>query len=209
MNTFVEFDQDDIVTRNLEEPTIVTSRVAYRKKQAKAKRLIFESIKDNMMPLVQSLPTAKECLDTLSKLYDVDAPLLKRSLKRELFTMNMDKNETVASFFSRITQLKERLSAIAAVTETDDFIGAAIDRLPVSWSPFIASVSGRGKSPSFEEFWHECIEEEARLQRRSGPSGKTGEKDLVLSAKFKKDKRPRSKKPQKDSNLSHIRCLRM
>ena len=56
---------------------------------------------------------------------------------------------------------------------------------------------------------HECIEEEAKLQRRSGPSGKTGgEKDLVLSAKFKKDKRPRSKKPQKDSNLSHIRCFR-
>ena len=49
------------------------------------------------------------------------------------------------------------------MTEPDDFIGAAIDELPDSWSPFIASVSGRGKSPSFEEFWHECIEEEVRL----------------------------------------------
>ena len=66
----------------------------------------------------------------------------------------------------------------------------------------------KSQSPSFEEFWHECIEEEAILQRRSGPSGKTGEKDLVLFAKFKKDKRPRSKKPQKDSNLYHIRCFR-
>ena len=117
MNTFVEFDLDDIVTRNLEEPTAVTARAAYRKKQAKAKRLIFESIKDGMMPLVQSLPTAKDCMDTLSKLYDVDAPSLKRSLKRELFTMKMDKNETVASFFSRIAQLKEQLSTIAVVTE--------------------------------------------------------------------------------------------
>ena len=51
-NTFVEFDLDKIVTRNLEEPTDVTARAAYKKKQAKAKRLIFESIKDNMMPLV-------------------------------------------------------------------------------------------------------------------------------------------------------------
>ena len=105
-----------------------------------------------MMPLVQSLPTAKDCMDTLSKLYDVDAPSLKRSLKRELFTMKMDKNETVASFFSRIAQLKEQLAAIVAVTETDDFVGATIDGLPDSWSPFIASVSGRGKSPTFEEF---------------------------------------------------------
>ena len=52
MNTFVEFDLDDIVTRNLEEPTAVIAGAAYRKKQAKTKRLIFESIKDNMMPLV-------------------------------------------------------------------------------------------------------------------------------------------------------------
>ena len=87
------------------------------------------------------------------------------SLKKELFTMKMEKNKTMASFFSRITQLKEQLSAIAVVTEPDDFIGVAIDGLPDSWSSFIASVSGRSKSqsPSFEEFWHECIEEKARL----------------------------------------------
>jgi hypothetical protein len=82
LNTFVEFDLDDLVTRNLEEPIVVTTRVAYKKKQAKSKRLIFESIKDNMMSLVQSLSTTKECLDTLSKPYDVDAPSLKRSLKK-------------------------------------------------------------------------------------------------------------------------------
>lgn len=85
MNTFVEFDLDDLVTRNLEEPTIVAARVAYRKKQAKAKRLIFDSIKDNIMPLVQSLPTTKECLDTLSKLYDVDLPFIEEILKERTF----------------------------------------------------------------------------------------------------------------------------
>ena len=146
LNTFVEFDLDDIVTRKREETTAVTTRAAYRKKQANSKRLIFESIKDSKMPLVQSLPTAKECMDTLSKLYDVDAPSLKRSLKKELFTMKMEKNEIVASFFSRITQLKEQLYAIAAMTKLDDFIGAAIDGLPDSWSSFIGSVSGRSKS---------------------------------------------------------------
>ena len=65
LNTFVEFDLDDLVTRNLEEPTVVAARDAYRKKQAKAKSIIFESIKDNMMPLLHSLPITKEYLDTL------------------------------------------------------------------------------------------------------------------------------------------------
>ena len=58
----------------------------------------------------------------------------------------MHEDEIVASFFSRIAQLKEQLSAIAAMTEPDDFIGATIDGLPDSWSSFIGSVSGRSKS---------------------------------------------------------------
>ena len=103
MITFVEFDLDDLVTRNLEEPIAGATRSAFRKKQVKTKRLIFESIKDSMMPLLQPLATAKECMDALSKLYDTDAPSLRRSLKKQLFTMKMDKNEIVASFFSRIT----------------------------------------------------------------------------------------------------------
>ena len=146
-------------------------------------------------------------MDALSKLYDTDAPSLKRSLKKHLHTIKMDKNETVASLFSRISQLEEQLLAVGALTEEDDFIGAAINRLPDSWASFISFVYGRGQSPSFEGFSHDYIEEENRLQRRFGSSSKAGEKDLVLSTKFKKGKKSRGKKPQKDSNLSHIRCF--
>ena len=39
LNTFVEFDLDDLVTRNLEEPTAVTTRAAYRKRQANPRGL--------------------------------------------------------------------------------------------------------------------------------------------------------------------------
>ena len=195
MNTLVEFDLDDLVTRDLEEPTAGAAKSAFRKKQAKAKRLIFESIKDGMMPFLQPLATTKECMDALSKLYDTDVPSLKRTLKKQLHTIKMDKNETVASFFSRISQLKEQLLVVGAKTEEDVFIGAAIDKLPNSWTPFISSVCGRGQFPSFEGFWHDCIEEENKLQRRLGSSSKDGEKDLVLSAKFKKGKKSRGKKP--------------
>ena len=195
MNTFVEFDLDDLVTRDLVEPTASAAKSAFRKKQAKAKRLIFESIKNGMMPLLQPLATAKECVDALSRLFDTDAPSLKRTLKKQLHTIRMDKNEIVASFFSMISQLKEQLLAVGALTEEDDFVGAAIDRLPDSWSSFISSVCVRGQSPSFEGFWHDCIEEEYRLQRRFGSSSKVREKDLVLSAKFKKGRKSRGKKP--------------
>ena len=52
MNTFVEFDLEDLVTREVEEPTSNAGRAASRKKQAKAKRIIYDSIKDSMMPVL-------------------------------------------------------------------------------------------------------------------------------------------------------------
>ena len=73
MNTFVEFDLDDLVTRDVEEPTSGAGKTAFGKKQAKAKRIIYESIKDSMMPLLQPFSTIKECLDALSNLYDTKA----------------------------------------------------------------------------------------------------------------------------------------
>ena len=161
------------------------------------------------MLLLQSLSTAKECMDALSNLYDTKAPSQKRSLKKQLHTIKMDKNETIASFFSRISQLKEQLLAIGTQIEEDDFVDAAIDGLSDSWTTFISSVCGRGETPTFEGFWHDCPEEENRLQWRFGSSsGKVGEKDLALSAKFKKGKNFKGRKPQKHSNLSDIRCFR-
>ena len=116
-----------------------------------------------MMPLLQPLSTTKECMDALSNLFYTNAPSQKTTLKKQLHSIKMDKNETIASFFSRISQLKEQLLVVGALTEKDDFIGAAIDGLPDSWAPFISYVCGRGESPSFEGFWHDCIEEETRI----------------------------------------------
>ena len=84
MNTFMEFDIDDLVTRDTEEPISGAGKSAFRKKQAKAKRIIYDSIKDSMMPLLQPLLSVKECMDALSKLYDTKAPSQKRSLKKQL-----------------------------------------------------------------------------------------------------------------------------
>lgn len=40
MNNFVDFDLEDLVTREVEEPTSNAGRTAFKKKQAKSKRII-------------------------------------------------------------------------------------------------------------------------------------------------------------------------
>jgi hypothetical protein len=73
-NILEEGDLDELVTRLIEEPTSNTGRATYKKRQAKAKRVIFDSVKDNIMPLIAHLRITKECFDALADLYEKKAP---------------------------------------------------------------------------------------------------------------------------------------
>ena len=99
--------------------------------------------------------------------------------------------------------------SIGAWIDEDNFLGVAIDGLSDSWGTFVSSVCGRAEPSSFERLWHDYMEEENRLQWRSGSSSeKVGEKDLALAAKFKKGKRLKGKKTQKHGDHPNIKCFR-
>ena len=62
LNILEESDLNDLVTRVVEEPTNNQGREAYKKKQAKAKRIIFYSIKHNLMSIIAPLGQLKNVL---------------------------------------------------------------------------------------------------------------------------------------------------
>ena len=97
-----ENDLDDIVFNVIEEPTSNAWRLAYKRKQGKARRIIYDSIKESMMPNITALKTTKECYDALTNLYDKKAPNQKRVLKKRLRTLKLNKDESVGSFFTKI-----------------------------------------------------------------------------------------------------------
>ena len=79
-----ENDLDDIVLNVTEEPTTNAGRLAYKTKQGKARRVIYDSIREELMPNITALKTAKECYDMLVNLYEKKAPSQKRVLKKRL-----------------------------------------------------------------------------------------------------------------------------
>ena len=74
MATLQENDLDDLVINAMEEPTSNAGRIAFKKKQTKARRIIYDSVKETLMPTITPLKTAKECFDTLTNLYKKKAP---------------------------------------------------------------------------------------------------------------------------------------
>ena len=63
-----------MVTRVVEEPTTSQGRAALKKKKAKAKRVIFDLVKENLMPVIAPLRTTKKCFDALENPYEKKVP---------------------------------------------------------------------------------------------------------------------------------------
>jgi hypothetical protein len=70
MNILQEHDLQKYVTTVMEEPTSNAGRTTFKNIQAKVKRIIFDSVKDNIMPVMTSLMNSKDCMDTLVNMYE-------------------------------------------------------------------------------------------------------------------------------------------
>jgi hypothetical protein len=143
-------DLDALVTRVVEEPATNAGRVAYKKRQAKATRVIYDSVKDSMMPLIAHLRTTKECFDALANLYEKKALTQKKTLKKQLCTLKMGKDETIFAFFSKISQTRDQRATIGVAVDCYDLVQTTGDGLPESWETFLSSVNGREVQPNFE-----------------------------------------------------------
>jgi hypothetical protein len=107
MNILEEHDLDQFRKDELETPTTVASRYAFKRNQTKAKRIIFDSVKDSIMIVLTPLTTTKECFDTLTNLYEKKIPSQKRVLKTKLRFLKMEKGETILDFFMKISQIRD------------------------------------------------------------------------------------------------------
>ena len=84
MSIVEEHDLDGYVSNVVEEPNSNVGNTTFKKNQSKAKRIIYYSVKDHLMPVITSLNTAKECFDTLTNIYEKKDLSQKRELKYKI-----------------------------------------------------------------------------------------------------------------------------
>ena len=142
LNIMEEHNWDTYVSTFVQDPTSNARCINFKKNQAKAKRIIYDSVKDNLMFVITPLKTAKECFDILTNLYEKKAPIQKRPLKKKLWNLKMDKDETVASFFTKISQVRDQLTSIGVVVDEDDLIQTIVDGIPSTWDTFLVVFNG-------------------------------------------------------------------
>ena len=77
--------------------------------EAKAKRIIADSIKDHLIPHVSSLRTPKEMFDPLSCLYEGKNINRKMTLRTQLKNVKMQDSKSIQSYFTRVSQIREQI----------------------------------------------------------------------------------------------------
>jgi hypothetical protein len=108
----------------------------------------------------------------------------------------MEKDDTVASFFTKISQVRDQLRMIDVEVDDDNLVQTTVDGLPSSWEDFLAEITAREIQPDFQRLWYDCLQEEGRIQSRIGSSK---EDHIALTAKTKKGKREKGSPLERNS----------
>ena len=94
---------------------------------------------------------------TLKKLFEHSRINVTLTLRNQLSNMKMTKSENIASYFTRIIELRDKLKSSGDNLKEKDLVMTTFNGLPPSWKSFIQTISGRTKFPKFDKlYWEKC-----------------------------------------------------
>ena len=160
-----EHDLLKFVNEKVLEPKAEEAKSQWRKGVAKARRILVDSVKDHLVPQISKMTTARKMFKTLKK-FEHSSINVTLTLRNKLSNMKMTKSKNIASYFMRITELRDKLKSSGDNLEEKDLVMTTLNGLPPSWESFIQTISGRTKLPKFDKLWEECTQEETRIAAR-------------------------------------------
>ena len=78
------------------------------------------------------------------------------SLKNELCDLKMNDDDTITSYFVRISQLRDKMQVIEEIISEKELVNIVLNGLPKTHDAFAASMNTRTEYPTFEEVWTCC-----------------------------------------------------
>jgi hypothetical protein len=138
-----------------------------------AMSIIVDSIKYHLIPYIFHLDSSKKMYDALTNLFSVRNIGQVMSLKNELCDMKMNDDDSITSYFIRISQVIDQLQAIEDITSEKELVNIVLNGLPKTWDVFAASMNTRKEYPKFEELWTYCAQEESRINAKEKPQRST------------------------------------
>jgi hypothetical protein len=191
------------------EPQNVAVMEKFKDNDINAMSIIVDSVKYHLIPYISHLDSSKKMYDALTNLFSVRNIGQVMSLKNELCDMKMNDDDSITSYFVRISQLRDQLQAIEEIISEKELVNIVLNGLPKTWDAFAASMNTRKEYPTFEELWTCCAQEESRISAKEKSQNKYD--DQAFTTKFKNFRNKRKfglrKKPNQEKDMSKIQCF--
>ena len=175
----------------------------YEVKEARVQRIILDGVKDHLIPHLAERPTTKEMWDTLKGLYEAKNENRIMALKDKLHATKMVKGEDVASYLTRVAQVKDELAIVREVIADSELVRIDLEGFTKEWDVFVKCVVGREKLPVWSRLWDDFTQEEIRegsqIKDLDRLQDSTEDPKLALHAKGK---------TKKKKDMTKVRCFR-
>jgi hypothetical protein len=164
--TLEESDLLRLIEGTLPATTTDDEKVEWKTDDVKARKIIIYSIRDHLLPHIPTLTPTYLMYDVLKKMFERNNTNIALTLKHQLQNLKMTKDDTITTFFMKISEIKDQLGAIGETITNRELVMITINALPSHWEPFIQNISGRADLPQFDRLWAKCTQEETRLIAR-------------------------------------------
>ena len=144
------------ISRNiLQEHEEVEAKEKHEQDLIKAMRIIADYIKDRLIPQVSSKKTPKQMYDAISRMYEGRKINRNVNLRAQLKGTNMSKGDSIQDYFIRVSQFREKISAIGDTLDEDELFMTALNGITRSWDSFIQTMCSRKESIKFYIVWED------------------------------------------------------
>ena len=121
------------IKNEIAEPEEAEAKEKHEQDLIKAMRIIADSTKDHLIPQVSSKKTPKKMYDALYRMYEGKNIKRKMKIRTQLKGTKMSKGESIQDYFTRISQIKEKLNAIGDILHEDELGMNYLNCLIISW----------------------------------------------------------------------------
>jgi hypothetical protein len=135
--TLEEDDLLSVIQKALLETTIDEEKEEWKEDDVKAREIIIYSVRDHLLPCVSNLNTTREMYEALKNMFESNNTLIALTLKGQLQNIKMTKADTIATFFMKISKIRDQLGAIGEIISDIELFLTTLDALPKHWEPFL------------------------------------------------------------------------
>ena len=127
----------DFALKEVPLPDDATQHATWSKSDVKAPKILMDPVKNHLVSHMAKAEITKEMFDSLKKLFERDSTNRSIALRTQLHTIKMHISETIASYFTRISELRDQLGDIGETVLDRELSTYILRGLPDSWESFV------------------------------------------------------------------------